>query len=149
MLKTYPRYISVMKILHNVAFVTGTLWEYLIGVLNLHDVIMLSVYDLDVVFLLHLALDLPHQAAIIAEVIEIARDSNEYMLDRWSVLDFVAFQCCLAAFIFRLVDAESSWGQSLYAVAAPLLFWRLLFYAQILPFQGAMVQVTDVFHVFL
>ena len=70
------------------------------------------------------------------------RNFEEYLLDRWNVLDVSALSLCLAAFVVRAVDYDSPWGRSLYALAAPLLYWRVLFYAQLLPFQGAMIQVN-------
>lgn len=69
------------------------------------------------------------------------RDLDEYLLDRWNVFDLSALSLCLAAFVIRAVDYDNVWGRSLFALAAPLLYWRLLFYAQLLPFQGAMIQV--------
>ena len=63
------------------------------------------------------------------------------MVDRWRKLDLFALQICLIAFVIRLVDVDSSWGPGLYAMSTPLLFWRLLYYAQVFKFQGAMVQV--------
>ena len=63
------------------------------------------------------------------------------MVDRWRKLDLFALQICLIAFVIRVVDIDSSWGPGLYAMSTPLLFWRLLYYAQIFKLQGAMVQV--------
>lgn len=74
------------------------------------------------------------------------KDLEEYLLDRWNVFDLSALSLCLAAFVTRAVAFDSAWGRSLYALAAPLLYWRLLFYAQLLPFQGAMIQVNT--HIF-
>lgn len=74
------------------------------------------------------------------------RDFEEYMHDRWKDFDLSALSLCLAAFVVRLFDYDSAWGRSLYALATPLLYWRLLYYVQLLPFQGAMIQVNC--HVF-
>ena len=74
------------------------------------------------------------------------KDFEEYLLDRWNVFDLSALSLCLAAFAVRAVDYDSPWGRSLYALATPLLYWRLLFYAQLLPFKDAMIQVnTQIF----
>lgn len=70
------------------------------------------------------------------------KDLEEYLVDRWNLFDLSALSLSLAAFVVRAIDHESAWGRSLYAVAAPLLYWRVLFYAQLLPFQGAMIEVN-------
>lgn len=69
------------------------------------------------------------------------KDLDDYLLDRWNIFDLSALSLSLAAFVVRAIDHDSAWGRSLYAVAAPLLYWRLLFFAQLLPFQGAMIEV--------
>lgn len=79
-----------------------------------------------------------------AEFAELRRDVEEYVVDRWNLLDVVALNICLVGFIIRVVDNENAWGRGLYSAGAPLMFWRLLFFAQILPFQGVMIQVGDV-----
>lgn len=66
---------------------------------------------------------------------------DQYMMDNWHKLGLFALQICIVAFIVRVVDPKSSWGPGLYALAAPLLFWRILYFAQVFSFQGAMIQV--------
>lgn len=70
------------------------------------------------------------------------RDFVAYLQDRWNVLDVLALGILAAGFSFRLVDSGSPWGRALYALSAPLVFSRALFYAQYLPFQGSMVEVS-------
>ncbi|CAM9154443.1 unnamed protein product, partial [Hapterophycus canaliculatus] len=81
-------------------------------------------------------------AAIASETSLICkRDTREYFLDRWKVPQILALQMSLSAFVVRAFDPHSPWGRSLYAVASPLMYWRLLYYAQILPSQGTTIQV--------
>lgn len=75
------------------------------------------------------------------EISEIARDIEAYVRDRWNVLDFLALGTLAAGWGVRMFMSKSLWGRALYAVAAPLLFTRLLFFAEFLPFQGPMIQV--------
>lgn len=77
-----------------------------------------------------------------AEICEMRRDIREYLLDRWNALDMLALQISLIAFAVRVVDSDSEWGRSLYALSAPLMYWRLLFFVQIMEFQGAIIQVS-------
>lgn len=81
------------------------------------------------------------KGAITTEFREIATDFWEYMRDKWNVLDVTSITLLLVGFISRF------WGdpdvsRNLYALAAPLFFGRILFFAQILPSQGPMIQVS-------
>lgn len=68
-------------------------------------------------------------------------DLEEYFEDRWNILDVLSLAALLGGFIARSVNSASPWGQALYALSAPLVFSRFLFFAQILQFQGPMIQV--------
>ena len=70
------------------------------------------------------------------------RGLDEYMKDTWNLLDGLGLAVSLGGFVVRCVDPASPWGRSLYALSAPLLVSRVLFFAQILPFQGPMVQAS-------
>lgn len=84
----------------------------------------------------------PPKAAIASETALIhGRDSREYFLDRWKIPQVLALQMSLAGFVVRALYPGSTWGRGLYAVASPLMYWRLLYYAQILPSQGTTIQV--------
>ena len=65
-----------------------------------------------------------------------------YLRDRWNVLDLLSLGILGAAFFYRLADSGNPWGRALYALGAPLVFLRLLFYAQFSPFQSSMVEVS-------
>lgn len=82
------------------------------------------------------------QGGILTEFREILEDPWEYMRDQWNLLDVTSLTMLLGGVIQRLygqVDDESS--RALYALSAPLAFARVLFFAQILPSQGPMIQV--------
>lgn len=70
------------------------------------------------------------------------RDFHGY-LNRWNALDVLGLLFLLGGFVVRCVDLESTWGRSLYALSAPFMFSRILFFAQILPFQGPMIQARS------
>ena len=84
----------------------------------------------------------PPQAGVYREAREIWRDIPRYFRDQWNVLDALGLLFLLAGLIIRSVDSASSWGPSFYALSAPLLVSRVLFFAQILPFQGPMIQAS-------
>lgn len=69
------------------------------------------------------------------------KDFSKYLTDRWNGLDVLGIMVSLAGFMFRCFDSESPWGRALYALSAPCMVSRLLFFAQILPLQGPMIQV--------
>ena len=71
------------------------------------------------------------------------RNVGEYREDAWNVLDVLGLLVSLGGFCVRcFVDHTSPWGRSLYALSAPLLVSRILFFAQVLPFQGPMIQAS-------
>lgn len=81
------------------------------------------------------------KAGIIREVREMIGDHETYFEDDWNILDVLGLVVLLAGFVVRSNDYTSPWGQALYALSAPLLFSRFLFFLQILQFQGPMIQV--------
>lgn len=82
------------------------------------------------------------QAGICTEICEIQRGLADYLADGWNCLDVLGLAVTLSGFGFRCADPSSPWGRSLYALGAPLLFSRILFFAQVLPHQGPMVKVS-------
>ena len=81
------------------------------------------------------------QAGIYNECEELNRDVYTYLQDQWNYLDVLTFVMLLGGFLSRIVDSDSMWGRSMYALSAPPLFSRVLFFAQMLRFQGPMIQV--------
>ena len=89
---------------------------------------------------------MPHHSlkgAIVRELGDIVQDPFKYILDKWNVLD-VTFLCLMfMGLCYRAFGgADSNASLYLYALSTPLAFSRLLFYAQILPSQGPMIQVN-------
>ncbi|CAM9209896.1 unnamed protein product [Ectocarpus sp. 6 AP-2014] len=79
---------------------------------------------------------------ILTEFREILEDPWEYMQDQWNLLDVASLTLLLGGVIQRMygqVDDQSS--RALYALSAPLAFARILFFVQILPSQGPIIQV--------
>lgn len=76
------------------------------------------------------------------EIEELRRNWHTYCQDQWNFLDVLGLVMLFGGFIARLADNESLWGRALYALSAPMMFSRVLFFAQILRFQGPMIQVT-------
>ena len=82
------------------------------------------------------------KAGAIREVREIACGLEAYFEDRWNILDVLGLAWLAGGFLVRWIDSTSPWGRTLYSLGAPVVFSRLLFFAQILPFQGPMIQVS-------
>eukprot|EP00903_Cladosiphon_okamuranus_P019127 g17596.t4 len=80
-------------------------------------------------------------AGAIAEIREMRRDFSLYTANHWNPIDLLGLGLVAGGLVFRFADETSSWGRALYALSAPLLFSRVLFFAQTLRFQGPMVQV--------
>lgn len=85
-----------------------------------------------------------HQAAAYAEGREMERDMNAYSQDVWNSVDLTALFILVGGILVRVFDSSSPWGRGLYAMSAPLLFSRILFFAQMLRFQGPMIQASRV-----
>ncbi|CAM9247466.1 unnamed protein product [Scytosiphon promiscuus] len=80
-------------------------------------------------------------AGVITELRELRRNVNFYIADHWNPIDLLGLGLAAGGFITRFADRTSSLGRVLYALSAPLIFSRLLFYAQLFRFQGPMIQV--------
>eukprot|EP00904_Undaria_pinnatifida_P012808 jgi/Undpi1/8658/HiC_scaffold_25.g11123.m1 len=80
--------------------------------------------------------------AIVRELGDIVQDPFKYILDKWNVLDVTSLCLMFMGLCYRAFGgADSNASLYLYALSTPLAFSRLLFYAQILPSQGPMIQV--------
>ncbi|CAM9696418.1 unnamed protein product [Hapterophycus canaliculatus] len=71
-----------------------------------------------------------------------SRDFRLYAADHWNILDILGLGLVTGGFLVRCADGENPWGRALYALSAPLVFSRLLFFAQMLRFHGPMIQVV-------
>lgn len=83
----------------------------------------------------------PYQAGAITEGREMGRDFSLYVADHWNILDLLGLGLVTGGLVVRCADGDNPWGRALYALSAPLVFSRLLFFAQMLRFHGPMIQV--------
>lgn len=79
------------------------------------------------------------------------RDIRRYFKDQWNVLDALGILCFFVGMVIRWDDWSCPWGPAFYALSAPLVVSRVLFFAQILPFQGPLIQarVSTVFFIWV
>ena len=84
------------------------------------------------------------KGAIETEIQEMVKDPSEYVRDKWNVIDVTCLFLMFTSLCFRAFDdVHSMEARSMYALSAPLAFTRILFFAQILPSQGPMIQVIS------
>lgn len=81
------------------------------------------------------------QAALTTELRELSSGVRIYGRDRWNVLDLLALVLLTAGLVCRIASKDSSWGRGFYALSAPVVVSRILFFVQLFRFQGPMVQV--------
>eukprot|EP00752_Nemacystus_decipiens_P005574 g5043.t1 len=72
---------------------------------------------------------------------EMHRNIGMYLKDKWNVLDALGLLFVFIGLVIRWDDSSSPWGPAFYSLSAPLVVSRILFFAQILPYQGPMIQV--------
>lgn len=82
------------------------------------------------------------KAGAIREVGEMRRNMADYKKDHWNIMDLLGLGVVSSGFLIRCADPSNIWGRSMYALGAPLIFARILFFAQILPFQGPLIQAS-------
>ncbi|CAM9524132.1 unnamed protein product, partial [Ectocarpus sp. 12 AP-2014] len=71
---------------------------------------------------------------------EMARNLGRYCEDQWNALDLLSLLFLTIGLVGRVVDWKSQLGPAFYALGAPLLVSRALFFVQIHPLQGPMIQ---------
>lgn len=86
------------------------------------------------------------QGGSLREGREMSNGISRYLQDPWNVLDVLSLIFLLIGAIIRLVDWTNPFGPGFYALSAPLLVSRALFFAQLFPFQGPMIQVRLCLH---
>lgn len=77
------------------------------------------------------------------EVRTFAEHPRKHLFDGWNMLDVTCLSLMSVGVGFcAFGPADSTSSRSLYALSTPLAFTRVLFFAQILPSQGPMIQVN-------
>ncbi|CAB1104558.1 unnamed protein product [Ectocarpus sp. CCAP 1310/34] len=76
---------------------------------------------------------------------EMARNFGRYCEDQWNALDLLSLLFLTVGLVGRVVDWKSQLGPAFYALAAPLLVSRALFFVQIHPLQGPIIQASGEF----
>ena len=74
---------------------------------------------------------------------EVKANWRRYTKDPWNVFDLCGLLFLFIGLVFRWIDSANELGPEFYALSVPMLFCRILFFAQILPFQGPMIQVKE------
>lgn len=66
---------------------------------------------------------------------------REYWRDKWNWLESLSLLLLAAALWVRLRAGFAGLGRNVFALSAPLVYSRILFFAQVLPRQGIVIQV--------
>lgn len=85
------------------------------------------------------------QAAIAGEITEMFLGIQEYFQDKWNILDMLSLLLLSAGLYTRWwgsSDSQTSTAKVFFALSAPLVFSRFLFFAQILRRQGLVIEVS-------
>lgn len=83
------------------------------------------------------------QAGVYREGREVKRGIRTYFKDQWNVLDLLGLLCLFVGLVIRWAEWTNPWGPAFYALSSPLVVSRVLFFAQVLQFQGPMIQVSS------
>ncbi|CAM9231614.1 unnamed protein product [Scytosiphon promiscuus] len=80
---------------------------------------------------------------LLREVMEIKGGVSKYFEDRWNFFDLPGLLFLTAGMITKLALGDEAYpvAKALFALSAPLLVSRILFFAQLLRVQGLMIQV--------
>lgn len=65
----------------------------------------------------------------------------EYLQDKWNWLECISLSLLAGGLFIRIDDSDVYQGRALFALSAPLVFSRVLFYGQVLQRQGVVIQV--------
>lgn len=79
------------------------------------------------------------------EIMEMWASFQEYWQDKWNWLDVLSLVLLSSGLYIRIGGGDEDIRKVLYALSAPLVFSRFLFFAQILPRQGLVIQVIVFF----
>lgn len=71
------------------------------------------------------------------------RGVHEYWQDMWNWLDVSALALLALGLYIRVTERGSVYGRAVYATSAPLMFSRVLFFTQIFPRQGLVIQASE------
>lgn len=82
------------------------------------------------------------QGGMYQEGREMARNLGRYCEDQWNALDLLSLLFLSIGLVGRVLDWKSQLGPAFYALGAPLLVSRALFFVQIHPLQGPMIQAS-------
>ena len=75
------------------------------------------------------------------ELDEMYANFHEWVKNEWNWLQSVSLVLLAAALLRRIGYGDGWMGRALFALSAPLVFSRVLFYGQVLRRQGLVVQV--------
>lgn len=81
------------------------------------------------------------QAEIISNLLQMWANFFEYLRDKWNWLECLSLSLLAGGLFVRVVDSDVHLGRALFALSAPLVFSRVLFFGQILRRQGLVIEV--------
>lgn len=88
------------------------------------------------------------QAEIVSEAGQMHANFYEYVQDEWNWLESISLVLLAGALFYRIRNSDGFTGRALFAISAPLVSSRVLFFGQVLRRQGLVVQVLFPFHSF-
>ncbi|CAM9221663.1 unnamed protein product, partial [Laminaria digitata] len=83
-------------------------------------------------------------AEIVSEVGQMSASFHEYVQDEWNWLESISLLLLAGALFYRIGNSDGETGRALFALSAPLVFSRVLFFGQVLRRQGLVVQAITI-----
>eukprot|EP00903_Cladosiphon_okamuranus_P009455 g9014.t1 len=83
-------------------------------------------------------------AEIVSNLVQIWDNFFEYIRNRWNWLECLSLTLLAGGLFVRVVDSDEHIGRGLFALSAPLVFSRVLFFGQILRRQGLVIQMMAI-----
>ncbi|CAN0108570.1 unnamed protein product, partial [Hapterophycus canaliculatus] len=86
-------------------------------------------------------------AEVVNNLLQMWANFFEYFQNKWNWLECLSLSLLAGGLFIRIVDSDVHQGRALFALSAPLVFSRVLFYGQVLKRQGVVIQVrTEIRH---
>ncbi|CAM9300363.1 unnamed protein product [Ectocarpus sp. 8 AP-2014] len=89
-----------------------------------------------------IALTFHVMAEIVSNLLQMRADFVEFWRDKWNWLESLSLLLLAGGLTIRILNTDVHQGRALFALSAPLVFSRVLFFGQFLKRQGLVIQAS-------